>query len=189
MLIYIHGFNSSPASHKANLLRERLAAMGRESLFSSPALPDLPASAIELLQSEVSLYPTAAVTLVGSSLGGYYATWLAEKFGVRAVLVNPAITPHVGLRAYLGAQENLYTGAKYTLTEQHLHELEALEIVTPTRLERYFLLVTTGDEVLDYRDAVRKYAGAKQLVIAGSDHGFRDFGAHLDSVLQFADIE
>jgi len=104
-------------------------------------------------------------------------------------LVNPAITPHVGLRAYLGAQENLYTGAKYTLTEQHLHELEALEIVTPTRLERYFLLVTTGDEVLDYRDAVRKYAGAKQLVIAGSDHGFRDFGAHLDSVLQFADIE
>jgi len=188
MLIYIHGFNSSPASHKANLLRERLRAMGRESLFSSPALPHLPSSAIELLQSEVSLYPAATVTLVGSSLGGYYATWLAEKFGVRAVLVNPAITPHVGLRAYLGEQQNLYTGAKYTLTEQHLRELEALEVLVPTRPERYFLLVTTGDEVLDYRDAVRKYTGAKQLVIQGSDHGFRDFSEHLDSVLQFAGI-
>jgi uncharacterized protein len=188
MLIYIHGFNSSPASHKANLLRERLAAMGRESLFSSPALPDLPAAAIELLQSEVSLYPALAVTLVGSSLGGYYATWLAEKFGVRAVLVNPAITPHLGLRAYLGPQQNLYTGARYTLTEQHLRELEALEVAAPTRMERYYLMVTTGDEVLDYRAAVRRFAGARQLVIQGSDHGFRDFGEHLDGVLEFAGI-
>jgi len=188
MLIYIHGFNSSPASHKANLLRERLAALGLEGLFSSPALPHLPAAAIELLQSEVALYPADRVTLVGSSLGGYYATWLAEKFGVRAVLVNPAVTPYVGLRAYLGPQKNLYTGATYILTEQHLRELEALNVASPTRLERYFLMVTTGDEVLDYRDAVRRYAGARQLVIQGSDHGFGDFGQHLDSVLQFAGL-
>jgi predicted esterase YcpF (UPF0227 family) len=188
MLIYIHGFNSSPASHKANLLRVRLATLGREALFSSPALPDLPSAAVELLQSEVSLYPASVVTLVGSSLGGYYATWLAEKFGVRAVLVNPAIAPHVGLRAYLGRQQNLYTGATYTLTEQHLRELEALNVGSLTRLERYYVMVTTGDEVLDYRDAVRRYAGAKQLVIQGSDHGFSEFADHLDSVLQFAGI-
>ena len=186
MLIYIHGFNSSPASHKANVLRERLAALGRESLFSSPALPHLPSGAIELLQSQVSLYPASAVTLVGSSLGGYYATWLAEKLGVRAVLLNPAITPYIGLRAYLGAQQNLYTGEQYTLTEQHLRELEALDVPAITRVERYFLLVTTGDEVLDYRDAVRKYTGARQVVVQGSDHGFRDFSEHVDSVLRFA---
>jgi predicted esterase YcpF (UPF0227 family) len=188
MLIYIHGFNSSPASVKSNQLRERLQAMGRESLFSSPALPDLPSSAIALLQSEIALYPVDKVTLVGSSLGGYYATWLAEKYGVRAVLVNPGVTPHVGLRAYLGPQQNLYTGAKYTLTQQHLDELAALEIAKPTRLERYYLMVTTGDEVIDYRAAVDKYAGAKQLVVQGSDHGFADFRDHLDSVLAFAGI-
>jgi len=188
MLIYIHGFNSSPASHKAKLLRERLVALSREALFSSPALSDLPSAAIELLQSEVGLYPASVVTLVGSSLGGFYATWLAEKFGVRAVLVNPAVTPHMGLRAYLGPQQNLYTGARYTLTEQHLRELAALDVASPTHLDRYFLMVTTGDEVLDYRDAVRKYAGAQQLVIQGSDHGFSDFGEHVDSVLQFAGI-
>jgi predicted esterase YcpF (UPF0227 family) len=188
MLIYIHGFNSSPASHKANLLRQRLRDMGRESELSSPALSDRPSVAIELLKSEIALYPAHRLTLIGSSLGGYYATYLAEQFGLRAVLVNPAITPHEGLRAYLGPQQNLYTGQTYQLTEEHLAELRALDVAQPTRLERYYLMVTTGDEVLDYREAVRKYAGAKQLVVQGSDHGFADFSAHVDSVLQFASM-
>ena len=107
---------------------------------------------------------------------------------MRAVLVNPAITPYEGLRAYLGPQKNLYTGEPYELTEQHLRELKALAVPRPTRMERYYLMVTTGDEVLDYRDAVARYAGAKQLVVRGSDHGFADFGEHLDSVLTFAGI-
>jgi uncharacterized protein len=186
MLIYIHGFNSSPASHKANVLRERLRALGRESEFSSPALSDVPSSAIELLKSEIALYPTGRITLVGSSLGGYYATYLAEALGLRAVLVNPAISPHEGLRAYLGPQQNLYTGQTYQLTEQHLCELHALEVEKPTCLERYYLMVTTGDEVLDYNEAVRKFKGAKQLVVQGSDHGFSDFAHYIDSVLEFA---
>src|SRR5262249_36249120 len=125
------------------------------------------------------------VTLVGSSLGGYYATFLAERFGVRAVLVNPAVKPYEGLRAYLGPQRNLYTGGVYELTEKHLEELQALDVEQPTRMERYYLMVTTGDEVLDYRVAVRKYAGAKQLVVPGGDHGFSTFVEHMDSVLDF----
>ena len=132
--------------------------------------------------------PAASITLIGSSLGGYYSTWLAERHGVRAVLVNPAITPHDGLRAYLRPQTNLHTGERYELTERHLDELRALLVQRPTRLERYYLMVTTGDEVLDYRAAVAKYAGARQLVVQGSDHGFADFEQHLDSVLEFARI-
>src|SRR5690349_568875 len=188
MLIYIHGFNSSPASHKAGLLRARLTEIGLESQFSSPELPHEPDAAIALLQSEVMSYPAPNVTLIGSSLGGYYATWLAEKFAVRAVLVNPAIAPHVDLRAYLGAQKNLYTGATYTLTEQHLRELQALR-TEPTHLERYYLMVTTGDEVLDYRAAVRLYSGANLIIVEGSDHGFAEFGEHIGSVLEFAGID
>jgi len=186
MLIYVHGFNSSPASTKARQLQAGLEALGRGDDFACPALPDRPAQAIELLEAQMARAPSVRVTLVGSSLGGYYSTWLAEKHGVRAVLINPAITPHEGLRAYLGPQKNLYTGATYELTERHLEELRALFVPRLTLLERYYLMVTTGDEVLDYREAVAKYAGAKQLVVQGSDHGFADFENHLDSVLAFA---
>jgi predicted esterase YcpF (UPF0227 family) len=187
MILYIHGFNSSPASTKARQLQSRLDALGRGAEFGCPALPDRPAHAVASIEREMAKAGGAPITLVGSSLGGYYSTWLAEKHGVRAVLVNPAITPHEGLRAYLGPQKNLYTGEPYELTEQHLQELRALWIERPTRPERYYLMVTTGDEVLDYREAVAKYAGAKQLVIQGSDHGFADFEQHLGSVLAFAD--
>jgi predicted esterase YcpF (UPF0227 family) len=107
---------------------------------------------------------------------------------VRAVLVNPAITPHLGLRSYLGTQRNLYTGTPYELTEQHLAELEALWVERIARPDRYYLMVTTGDEVLDYREAAEKYVGAKQLVVQGSDHGFAEFEQYLDSVLEFAGI-
>ena len=186
MLVYLHGFNSSPASHKARLLERRLEELGKAGEFSCPALPDRPARAIALLEDALRVAEPKRVTLVGSSLGGYYATYLAERLGVRAVLVNPAVKPYEGLRASLGPQRNLYTGEAYELTEQHLDELRALEVDQPTRAERYYLMVTTGDEVLDYRVAERKYAGAKQLVVPGGDHGFSTFADYMDSVLDFA---
>jgi len=175
MLLYIHGFNSAPASHKARLLKQRLEAMGRGNELTCPALPDRPAYAMAMLEEQLSRVQPAEVTLVGSSLGGFYATYLAEKIGVRAVLVNPAVEPYLGLQAYLGPQKNIYTGATYELTHRHLEELLVLDVDRPTRLSRYYLMVTTGDEVLDYRKAVQKYAGAQQLVVHGSDHGFGDW--------------
>jgi hypothetical protein len=162
--------------------------MGRAGEFLCPALPDRPARAIGLLEAALRDAKPEEVTLVGSSLGGYYATFLAERFGVRAVLVNPAVDPYQGLGAYLGPQRNLYSGEAYELTQQHLDELRALEVEKLTRSERYYLMVTTGDEVLDYRVAMRKYAGCRQLVVQGSDHGFGDFGHYLDSVLDFAGL-
>jgi uncharacterized protein len=188
MLIYIHGFNSSPASYKARALKHRLEAMGKGSAFSCPALPDRPAQASALLEGALRGVGLEAVTLVGSSLGGYYATYLAEKFAVKAVLVNPAVRPYEGLRAFLGPQKNLYSGEGYELTQRHLDELRGLDVDQPTRMARYYLMVTTGDEVLDYRVAVQKYAGAKQLIVPGSDHGFAEFAHYLDSVLDFAGI-
>lgn len=165
-----------------------MSALGQAARWACPALPDRPAEAIALLEGLLAPAQATSTTLVGSSLGGYYATWLAERHGVRAVLINPAITPQVGLRAYLGPQTNLYTGKPYELTERHLAELQALWVERPTRVERYYLMVTTGDELLDYREAVRKYAGARQLVVEGSDHGFTDFETYVDSVLEFAGI-
>ena len=186
MIVYIHGFNSSPASHKSNQLRDCLAALGRGAEFVCPALPHWPKQAMALLEREVARVPTEEVTLVGSSLGGFYATALTEKTGVRSVLVNPAITPQEGLRAYLGLQRNLYSGEEYVLTEEHLAQLAELYVPKPARLDRYLLMHTTGDELLDWRVAVDHYRGCRQVIVRGSDHGFKEFGDYLDIVREFA---
>lgn len=186
MIVYVHGFNSSPASHKANLLAKRLARDGRATQFACPALSHRPTEAIATLEALLAQQDPAAVTLVGSSLGGFYATWLTEKHGCRAVLVNPAITPHEGLRAYLGPQRNLYTGEAYELTETHLEQLAAMHVAQPARSDRYLLIHTTGDELLDWRIAVDRYRGSRQVLAIGGDHGFAGFGDYLDIVLRFA---
>lgn len=185
MIVYIHGFNSSPASSKARLVCERLAALGREEEFVAPALPHSPAAAAALLEQLVSAYRDAC--LIGSSLGGFYATWLAEKLALRAVLVNPAVRPYQLLAGEVGRQKNFHTGDEYDFTTRHIAELRALEVGSITA-ERYLLMVETGDEVLDYRHAVEKYRGARQLVIEGGDHGFSDFADYLDTALEFCGV-
>ncbi len=185
MIVYIHGFNSSPLSSKAQLMKGKLEALGRGAEFVAPALPHRPAQAVALLDALAARHPGAG--LAGSSLGGFYATWLAEKHGLKAVLVNPAVRPYELLRPALGMQKNLHTGAEYELTQQHLDELAALEVPAISRPERYLLMVETGDEVLDYRTAVARYRGCRQLVVEGGDHSFSSFAAHLDTVLAFCD--
>ena len=183
MIVYLHGFNSSPQSHKAQVMGRFMEERGLGDAFACPALPTLASDAIREIEKLVS----AGTCFVGSSLGGFYATHLAEKHAARAVLINPAIDPHVGLRAYLGPQRNLHTGEPYELTEAHLSEWQKLYVprITPPR---YLLIVETGDEVLDYREAVKRYAGAEQRVIAGGDHSLQSFPEHLPRILRFAEM-
>ena len=185
MVIYIHGFNSSPASSKAQLLKARLEAQARSAEFVAPALPHSPAQAAALLDALVRRHPGAA--LVGSSLGGYYATWLAEKHGLQAALLNPAVRPYDLLAPHVGRQKNFHTGEEYEFTMQHVAELRALEVpaVTPGC---YLLVVAKGDDVLDYRRTVERYHGCRQLIIDGSDHGLSDFADYLQPVLEFCGI-
>ena len=187
MLLYIHGFNSSASSHKARLVRGRMTALGRAAEFACPDLDHRPGRAMKQLEALIGEAGGSPVSLIGSSLGGCYATFLAEKHGVRTALLNPAVRPYERLREVLGPQRNLYTGAEYEFTTQHLHELELLEVprITP---ERYLLVVTTGDEVLDYRMAVARYAGCEQIVIEGGDHGFSRFADYLEPVLGFCGV-
>jgi predicted esterase YcpF (UPF0227 family) len=187
MIIYLHGFNSSPYSHKAQVLGRYMAERGLAGMYACPELPPLASDAIAAVESLMSHRPADVVCFVGSSLGGFYATHLAEKHAAKAVLVNPAIDPHVGLRAYLGTQKNLHTGEPYQLTEDHLRNWAHLYVERITA-ERYLLLVETGDEVLDYRKAVARYAGAEQQVVAGGDHSLQSFPEHLPRILRFAGL-
>ncbi len=184
VLIYVHGFNSSALSYKAGLLRGKMERLGLPAHFACPELSHQPAQAMAQLQALIAPHDAPTVTLLGSSLGGYYATHLVETSGCRAVLVNPAVRPYELLAPYVGPQKNLYTGEEYQFTAAHVAELRALE-VDHISLERYLLITATGDEVLDYRDGVARYAGCEQIVVNGSDHGFRDFADYLDTVIAF----
>jgi predicted esterase YcpF (UPF0227 family) len=189
MLLFLHGFRSSPQSRKAQQIAARMQALGRSDQYFCPQLPASPRAAAELIASLVREVPPQALAVIGSSLGGYYATWLAERSGCRAALLNPAITPYVDLRAYLGQQSVYFSDASIDMKPEYLDELLALDTPRITRPERYTLLAATGDAVIDYRTMVAKYAGCQQRVIEGSDHQIAEFADYLDAVLAFCGIE
>jgi len=185
-IVYLHGFRSAPSSAKARALATRMAGYGLSEQFWCEQLPVGASATIELVERALSRYTDP--TLVGSSLGGYYATWLAERHGLHAVLVNPAVIAPLSLAQYLGPQTNLYTGEVFEFTPAHITELEALETGQLRDPRRYWLLAETGDEVLDYRHAVAKYAGARQTVLPGGDHSFTRWPDYLDDVIRFAGL-
>ncbi|NLF54429.1 MAG: esterase [Thauera phenolivorans] len=191
MIIYLHGFRSSPASIKASALGARMRALGLGAAWWCEQLPVAPRAAIELAEAQIARCRDAGVapTVVGSSLGGYYATWLAERHALRAVLVNPAVVAPLELEAYVGRQENMYTGESFDFTRDHIEQLRALEVAEITHPERYWLMVETGDEVLDYRHAVEKYDGARQTVLDGGDHSFTRWNHYLDEIIRFAGLQ
>jgi uncharacterized protein len=191
-IVYLHGFRSSPQSAKAKCLMRGVTALPevRRPRLYVPALAPDPTEAIatvaDWIDREVGASAQRDLTLVGSSLGGFYATHLAERFGARAALINPAIRPHEDLQRYAGTQRNMHTGEVFELSHSHFERLRSLAIARITRPERYLLLVRRGDEVLDWRAAVAHYAGANQYVLGGGDHGWTDFDDEIDMLLRFA---
>ena len=186
ILLYLHGFRSSPQSWKARLLAAAMAERGLADRFHCPDLAHDPRQAIAQAEAILAAHP-GPCTLVGSSLGGYYATWLSERHGLPTVLINPAVVAPLSLEAYLGPQENLYTGEVFEFTREHIAALQQLELAAVTP-QRYWLLVEAGDEVLDCREAVRRYAGARQTVLPGGDHSFTRFPEYIPQIIEFAGL-
>ena len=189
MILYLHGFRSSPKSMKARLVGERMAALGLADHLICPQLPASPRQAMELALSLVDGIPAAELSIVGSSLGGYYATWLAERLGCRAVLLNPAVVPSLDLDRHVGVTTQYHSDDPFEFKREYIDELRALAVERITRPARYFLIAATGDEVLDYRDMVAHYQGARQHIIQGSDHAISEFPDYLDPVLAFCGVE
>ncbi|EXI91970.1 MAG: esterase YqiA [Candidatus Accumulibacter sp. BA-94] len=185
-ILYLHGFCSSPASWKARLLGDFLKARGLGDRLACPALPPVPLAAIGSAEAALS-DAEGETTLVGSSLGGYYAAWLAEKHDLRAVLINPAVMAPELLSGLVGKHSNFHTGESFDFTDEHVNELRLLESPQVTA-ERYLLLVETGDEVLDYRQALQRYAGSRQIVIDGGDHSFLAFPRLLPQIIEFCGL-
>ncbi len=185
-IVYLHGFVSAPQSRKATLLGDYVTRCVDGIAYRVPALHHRPSQALAQVEAECRALPAADLTLVGSSLGGFYATVAAERLGCRAALLNPAVHPHRHFARYLGPQRNLYTGEEFVLTDDHVEDLRRMDLEAITRPERYWLFVETGDEVLDYREAVAFYAGALQEVTRGGDHSLASFPERIPELVAWA---
>lgn len=183
-LIYIHGFNSSPSSQKACELGAACARRGLAERLRMPALDHDPRRAIAQLEAEIAA--AERPVLVGSSLGGYYATFLAERHALKALLINPAVRVQRYFAAYLGPQRNFHSGESWELTVAHLEALAALQVPPPRDPQRFVVWLQTGDETLDYRDAADYYRDCALDIRPGGDHGYRGFAARIPELLAFA---
>ncbi|MGV8916410.1 MAG: YqiA/YcfP family alpha/beta fold hydrolase [Pseudomonas sp.] len=183
-LLYIHGLNSSPLSKKASQLSALMGTLGLGPQLRVPALHHHPRQAIAQLEAAIS--ELGRPLLVGSSLGGYYATHLAERHGLKAVLINPAVNPHRLFDGYVGTQQNLYSGESWELTLDHIQALAELEVPAPQDPKRFQVWLQTADETLDYRSAQTFYRACALRIQAGGDHSFQGFTEQLPALLSIA---
>jgi predicted esterase YcpF (UPF0227 family) len=183
-LLYLHGFRSSPQSFKAQRLHAWLAAHRPEVHWWCPQLPPSPREAMALVREGIAGWPAAGSAVIGSSLGGFYASAVAEATGWRAVLLNPAVDPARDLAAYIGEQTAFHDPTKrFHFRPEFVEELRAMAPRGLTRPERYLAVIAKGDEVLDWREMTARYAGARLRLVEGSDHALSDFDTHLPAIL------
>jgi uncharacterized protein len=185
-LMYIHGFNSSPQSLKARLLVDYFSRHGAADQLIVPALPSSPRQAMAILEREIAA--AGPVALIGSSLGGFYATWLAHHHELKAVLINPAVRPWQLLGQHVGEQANYHTGERYTLEPGWADELRHYQVDDIAHPENLLVMLQSGDDTLDWRDAWDYYGDCHLYRGLGGSHGFDDFDAVIPLVLRFSGI-
>lgn len=185
-LLYLHGFRSSPSSAKAKKTAAAVASRHPGVTWLCPALPASPQQAMDEVLQAIADWPRESMAVMGSSLGGFYATWLAERFGCKAVLLNPAVHPARDLAAHIGEQTLWHDPQQhFTFDQSHVDELKAQEIARISLPGRYFAVIAKGDEVLDWREMLAHYPGATVKLLPGGDHALSDFDQHLDQALDF----
>lgn len=185
MLVYLHGFNSSPQSQKVSELRALLPELAPDIELVAPELGFDPQTALDRAGDALARAGDRPVGLIGSSMGGFFASVLSARAGIRAALINPAAWPHRLLQDHLGPQHNPYTGEDYELTTAHTATLEAMEPGGDANPENLFILVQTADETLDYREALAKHPGARTWIQPGGDHRFQQFERVVPAILAF----
>ncbi|GAB3105237.1 esterase YqiA [Aestuariicella hydrocarbonica] len=183
-LIYIHGFLSSPLSDKAQRTQRWLQQHCPQVHYDCPFLSPYPEETQRQLSAMMARLGDEPVGFVGSSLGGFWSTWLVEHYGARTVLINPSVRPFELVDRVEGIpQHNFHTNDSYVMTDQHRQQFRQAYCETLTDCRRYYLLAQTGDETLDYRQAVERYQGCRQLIEEGGDHGFQGYENHLPEIV------
>ena len=188
-LLYLHGFRSSPQSQKAQQVAARVAAAHPALRWWCPQLPPSPRESMRLLDDGIADWPRESMAVIGSSLGGFYATYLAATLDCRAVLLNPAVDPARDLQRHIGEQTAWHDPqSRFFFRPEFIDELRDLQVGALPHPERLFAIVAKGDEVLDWREMTARYPGSRIDLLDGGDHALSDFEtAHLDDVMAFVD--
>ena len=184
-LLYLHGFRSSPQSAKARQMAAWMQAHRPQVQWWCPQLPHSPRVAMALLSEGMADWPAACTGVIGSSLGGFYATAVAEQSGCRAVLLNPAVDPARDLTRHIGEITAWHSDERFFFRPGFIAELRAISPATLTRLERYFAIIAKGDEVLSWVEMHERYRGCRITLLEGSDHALSEFGELLPQVVDF----
>jgi len=188
-LLYLHGFRSSPQSTKARQVQARVRERHRAVTWWCPQLPPSPAAAMAMVMAGIEAWPRGQMAVIGSSLGGFYATWIAQACHCKAVLLNPATRPARDLANRVGEQTAWHEpGEKFYFEPRFIDELHALDAGPIRHPEKFFALVAKGDEVLDWREMVGRYPGAKIRLLEGGDHALSNFDSHMDEVFEFMNL-
>jgi predicted esterase YcpF (UPF0227 family) len=184
-LLYLHGFRSSPQSAKARMTAAWMHQYRPDVQWWCPQLPPSPAAAMQLLMEGTAAWPATQTAVIGSSLGGFYATVLAQRIGCPAVLLNPAVEPARDLTKYIGEIKAWHSDEQFFFREEFIDELRAMSPPILTSLERYFAIIAKGDEVLSWAEMTERYRGCKIKLLEGGDHALSDFELHLPEVIDF----
>lgn len=184
-VIYLHGFLSSPASVKAQQAKDFVSRNFKDLTFEVPKLANYPDEARDAVELLVEKHKDKKLRFIGSSMGGYLSTYCIETFGGKGVLINPAVKPYELLADYLGEHTNPYTNEKFVLQPKHVDFLLSMDYSHISFPQKYWVLLQTGDETLDYRQAEEKYAGGKLTIEEGGDHSFQDFQRFLPDIFEF----
>lgn len=188
-ILYLHGFNSSPQSHKAQLVSAYMQKNNCLDRLVCPHIPSVPCEAKVFLEQLVEeTLKDHQLSFVGSSLGGYYSIYLAEKYSGSAVLINPSIKPYETLAAHLGENKFYFDEGCWEFDESHIQQLKDMDVQEVTEAERYMVLLQTGDETLDYRQAASRFKGSHCVIEQGGDHGFIGLERHIPEIMQFCKI-
>ena len=188
-LLYLHGFRSSPQSAKARRVGDWVQQHRADVHWWCPQLPPSPRQAMAMVMDGIADWPRERMAVIGSSLGGFYATVVAEHCACPAVLLNPAVNPARDLAQHIGETTAWHSDDRFFFRPEFVDELAALKPSAVTRPERYFAVIAKGDEVLDWREMAARYAGCRIKLLEGGDHALSDFDAHLPDVLAFLELE